>query len=132
MSRFSYPKAGETLSSKQIKLIVTKLREAKTGEILSHHARRWGVEVTFKELKSGLHMGQMQVTKEPERVKHALVLPILVYLLLLRLYERELCATEDFSLWQLKGRFIDDVYQEQQHRSDQRWQEKLDQYRAAA
>ena len=132
MSRFSYPNAGVTLSPKQIKLIVTNLREAKTGDILSHFARRWGVEVTFKELKSGLHMGQMQVTKEPERVRHALVLPILAYLLLLRLYGRELPATEEFSLWQLKRRFITDVYQEQQNRSDQCWQKKLDQYRAAA
>ena len=117
---------------KQIKLIVTNLNEAKTGEILSHFARRWGVEVTFKELKSGLHLGQMQVTKEPERVRHALLLPILAYLLLLRLYGRELSATEDFSLWQLKRRFIADVYEEQQNRSDRRWQQRLDQYRAAA
>ena len=111
---------------------MTNLNEAKSGEILSHHARRWGVEVTFKELTSGLHLGQMPVTKEPERVRNALVLPILAYLLLLRLYGRELSATEDFSLWQLKRRFITDVYQEQQNWSDWRWQKKLDQYRAAA
>ena len=85
------------------------------------------MEVTFKELTSGLHLGQMPVTKEPERVRNALVLPILAYLLLLRLYGRELSATEDFSLWQLKRRFITDVYQEQQKRSDWRWQKKLDQ-----
>jgi Transposase DDE domain len=117
---------------KRIKLIVTNLNEAKTGEILSHFARRWGVEVTFKELKSELHLGQMQVTKEPERVRHALLLPILAYLLLLRLYSREISSTEGFSLWQLKRRFIADVYQEQQNRSDKRWQKRLDQYRAAA
>jgi hypothetical protein len=117
---------------KQIKLIVTNLNEAKTGDLLSHFARRWGLEVTFKELKSGLHLGQMQVTQAPERVRHALLLPILAYLLLLRLYGRELSPTEGFTLWKLKRRFIDDVYQEQQTRSDQRWQKKLDQHRAAA
>ena len=37
---------------------------ASAGAILSIYARRWGVEVTIKELKSGLHLGQMQVTKE--------------------------------------------------------------------
>jgi hypothetical protein len=117
---------------KQIKLIVTNLQQAKTGDILSHLARRWGLEVTFKELKTGLHLGQMQVTKTPERVRHALLLPILAYLLLLRLYGRELSPAEGFTLWQLKRRFIEDVYQEQQNRSDQRWQKKLDQYKAAA
>ena len=117
---------------KQIKLIVTNLNEAKTGDLLSPFARRWGLEVTFKELKSGLHLGQMQVTQAPERVRHALLLPILAYLLLLRLYGRELSPTEGFTLWKLKRRFIDEVYQEHQTRSDQRWQKKLDQHRAAA
>jgi hypothetical protein len=117
---------------KQIKLIVTNLNEAKTGDLLSYHGRRWGVEVTFKELKSGLHGGQMQVTKAPERVRHALLLPVLAYLLLLCLYGRELSPTEGLTLWQLKRRFIGDVYQEHQRRSDQRWQRKLDQSRAAA
>jgi hypothetical protein len=117
---------------KQIKLIVTNLNEAKTGDILSYQARRWGIEVTFKELKSGLHLGQMQVTKAPERVRHALLLPVLAYLLLLRLYGQQLSPTQGCSLWQLKRRFMEDLYQEQQNRSDRRWQTKLDQYRAAA
>ncbi len=43
------------------------------------------VELVFKELKSGLHLGRMQVTKEPERVKRSLALPVIAYLLLLRL-----------------------------------------------
>jgi hypothetical protein len=117
---------------KPIKLIVTNLKEAKTGDILSYQARRWGIELTFKELKSGLHWGQMQVTKRPERVRHALLLPVLAYLLLLRVYGRELSPTEGFTFWQLKRRFLEDLYQEQQNRSDRRWQQKLDQYRAAA
>jgi hypothetical protein len=72
------------------------------------------------------------VTKRPERVRHAVLLPILAYLLLLHLYGRQLSPTEGFTLWQLKLRFIEDVYQEHQNRSDQRWQKKLDQYRTAA
>lgn len=117
---------------KKIKLIVTNLNEAKTGDILSHVARRWGIEVTIKELKSGLHLGQMQVTKKPERVRKALLLPLLAYLLLLRLYGRELSPDEGCSLWRLKRRFIDEVYEEQQRRSDERWQKKLDKYKVAA
>jgi hypothetical protein len=86
----------------RIKLLVTNLHEATTGTILSHYHRRWGVEVTFKELKSGLHLGQMQVTKEPRRVERGLRLPVLAYLLLLRLYGREFAAEHDASIWQLK------------------------------
>jgi Transposase DDE domain len=69
---------------KRIKLIVTNLAEATTGTILSHYHYRWGVEVVFKELKSGLNLGQMQVTKDRLRVERGLLLPILAYLLLLR------------------------------------------------
>jgi hypothetical protein len=118
---------------KRIKLIVTNLAEATTtGTILSHYHRRWGVEVAFKELKSGLHLGQMQVTKEPERVARGLLLPVLAYLLLLRLYGREFSTEQGVSLWQLKRRFTEEVYQEHYDRSEQRWRKKLDQYRAAA
>jgi transposase len=111
---------------------VTNLTEATTGTILSYYHSRWGVEVTFKELKSGLHLGQMQVTKEPDRVERGLLLPILAYLLLLRLYASELTLEKGASIWQLKRRFVEDVYQEHFDRSEQRWRKKLDQYKAAA
>jgi Transposase DDE domain len=117
----------------RIKLIVTNLpEETPTGTILSHYHRRWGVEVAFKELKSGLHLGQMQVTKEPRRVERGLLLPVLAYLLLLRLYGREFSTEQGVSIWQLKRRFTEEVYQEQYDRSEHRWRKKLDQYRAAA
>jgi hypothetical protein len=48
-----------------LKIIVTNLTEASAGAILGIYARRWKVEVTIKELQSALHLGQMQVTKEP-------------------------------------------------------------------
>jgi hypothetical protein len=118
---------------KRIKLIVTNLTAVTTtGTILSHYHRRWGVEVVFKELKSGLHLGQIQVTKEPERVARGLLLPVLAYLLLLRLYGRALSPGHGASIWQLTRRFTEEVYQEQYDRSEHRWRKKLDQYRAAA
>jgi len=43
---------------KGVKIIVTNLTEASAGEVLSIYARRWGVEVTIKELKSGLHLAR--------------------------------------------------------------------------
>jgi hypothetical protein len=117
----------------RIKLIVTNLTEATTtGTLLSHYHRRWGVEVAVKELKSGLHLGQIQVTKESERVVRGLLLPVLAYLLLLRLYGREFSTEQGASLWQLKRRFTEEVYQEHYDRSEHRWRKKLDQYRAAA
>jgi hypothetical protein len=42
------------------------------------------VEVTIKELQSGLHLGQRQVTKEAERVTRSVALSVVASLLLVR------------------------------------------------
>jgi hypothetical protein len=117
---------------RQVKLIVTNLDGASAATLLSAYARRWGVEVTFKELKSGLHLGQMQVTREPGRVVHALLLPVLAYLLLLRLYGRTLDVEQGASLYVLKQRFAQEGVQEHLERSERKWRRKLEQVQAAA
>jgi hypothetical protein len=89
------------------------------------------VECSFKELKSGLHWGQIQVTKEKERVKRAMLLPVMSYLLLPRLYGTELDPDQGFTIFQLERRFCDDVWQEQLDRSDAKRRKKFDEYRAA-
>ena len=114
---------------KKTKIIVTNLDGATAATILTHYARRWGIELTFKELKSGLHLGRMQGTKEKERVARSVALPVLAYLLLLKLYGKE---EPHCSLFKLKQRFAVDVYQEQAARTERRWQAKLDKYRLAA
>jgi len=117
---------------KKIKLIVTNLGTQSASQILGIYSRRWGVEVTIKELKSGLHLGQMQVTKEKERVERAIRLPVMAYLLLLRLYGEELDPEQGITIFQLKQRFCEEAWQEQLDRSEARWRKKLDQLRAAA
>ena len=96
---------------------------------LKHYARRWGIEVTIKELKSGLHLGRMQVTKEKARVARSVALSVLAYLLLVRLYGKE---EAQFSVLKFKQRFVADVFQEQVTRTEARWREKVDKYRLAA
>ena len=115
-----------------VKLIVTNLDSPSATTILSTYARRWSVEVCFKELKSGLHLGAAQVTSEPARVVKALLLPVLAYLLLLRLYGKEVDSRKGYSLNALKQRFVEETFKEQLERSDARWRRKFDQLRAAA
>jgi IS4 transposase len=115
----------------QAKLIVTHLDQVSATTMLSAYARRWGVELTFRELKSGLHGGQMQVTRDPQRVVHALLLPVLAYWLLLRLYARELEPERGATIYALQQRFREEVIQEQVKRTERRWKEKLKQARAA-
>jgi Transposase DDE domain len=116
----------------QVKWIVTNLEPASATTMLSVYARRGGGEVTFKELKSALHLGQMQVTRRPERVIHALLLPVLAYLLLLRLYGRELEPEQGATIYALKQRFSEEVLHEHLERTERKWRRKLEQARAAA
>lgn len=117
---------------KGVKIIGTNLIGASATEILSSYARRWGIELTIKELKRGLHFGPMPVTKDKDRVTRSAALSVLAYLLLLRLYSQEESGKEGWSLSQLKQRFIAEVYQEQGQRSEQRWRQKLDHDRLAS
>ena len=117
---------------KGVKILVTNLTEASAGAILSMYAWRWGVELTIKELKSGLHLGQRQVTKEAERVRRSVALSVLAYLLLVRLYGRDEALTQAWSLFKLKERFIGEVAQDAVRRTELKWQRKWKQFKEVA
>ena len=90
------------------------------------------MEVSIRELKSGLHLGRMQVTGEAGRVRRSVALSVLAYLLVVRLYGKEAPSAGEFSLFRLKQRFIAEVFQEHISRTEKRWQAKIDKYRLAA
>jgi hypothetical protein len=58
-------------SPKQTKLLVTNLPMATARIGVAIYLRRWPVEICFKELKSGLDLGQAQVTKDAARVERS-------------------------------------------------------------
>ena len=117
---------------KGVKIIVTTLTAASAGAILSIYARRWGVELTIKALKSGLHLGQMQVTKEAGRVGRSVALSVLAYLVLVRLYGRDAALSQEGSLFKLKERFIGEVAQDAVQRTELKWQRKWKQFKDVA
>lgn len=117
---------------KGVKILVTNLTKASAGAICSIYARRWGIELTIKELKSGLHLGQMQVTTEAERVARSVALPVVAYLLLVRLYGHDTLLTQEWSLFKLKERFIEDIVQAHVTHTELKWQRKLKQLKRAA
>jgi Transposase DDE domain len=117
---------------KGVKILVTNLTEASVGAILSIYAWRWGVEVTIKELKSGLHLGQMQVTAERERVERSVMLAVLAYLLLVRLYGHDEALSKDWSLFKFKEHFIGEVAQDAVACTERKWQRKFKQFKKGA
>ena len=91
-----------------------------------------GVELTIEELKSGLHLGRMQVTNDQDRVTRSVALSGLADLLLVRLYGSDEAVMQDWSLFTLKERFIGEVAQDAGQRSERKWQHKLKQFKDVA
>ena len=117
---------------KGVKILVTNLTKASAGAVCSIYAWRWGIEVTIKELKSGLPLGQMQVTKQAERVERSVALSVVAYLLLIRLYARDKALAKAWSLFKLKEHFIGEVAQEAVMRTERKWHHKLQQFKRIA
>jgi DDE family transposase len=125
-------KKRPNMGPQQVKMLVTHLTEAPAGTMLSIDARRWGVERTIKELKSGLHLGRMQVTNDQDRVTRSVALSGLADLLLVRLYGSDEAVMQDWSLFTLKERFIGEVAQDAGQRTERKWQHKLKQFKDVA
>jgi hypothetical protein len=90
------------------------------------------MEVTIKELKGGLHLGQMQVTRDADRVARSVALSVCAYLLLIHLYGRDEALGQPWSLFRLQQRFQADLMQQEIDQTERKWQRKLKQYEDAA
>ena len=89
--------------------------EART--IVALFQRRWYVELLIWEMKSGLGMGQHQVTKSVERVERSIAISVLAYLMLIKLQAQDIPQEGAWSLFQLKQDFAWKAAQEQVERS---------------
>jgi hypothetical protein len=116
----------------QGRLFVTNLQDVKASTVLGLYAWRWGVEVTIKERKGGLHLGQMQVTRDADRVARSVALSVCAYLLLVRLYGRDEELGQPWSLFRLKQRFQADLMRQEIDRTERKWKRKLRQFEKAA
>jgi hypothetical protein len=74
----------------------------------------------------------MQVTRDKDRVKRSVALPVCAYLLLVRLYGQDESHSRPWSLFRLKQRFRVDMANAQCDRIETRWQRKLLQLKEAA
>jgi hypothetical protein len=90
------------------------------------------MELTIKELKSGLPLGQRPVTNDKARVTRSVALSVLAYLLLVRLYGSDEAVMQDWSLCQLKERFSGEGAQDAVRRTERKWQHKLNQFKTVA
>lgn len=106
-------KKGPNSSPKNTKVLVTNLPELSARQVLMIYKRRWPIEIMFRELKSGLGLGQHQVTKASDRVEKSVGVSIIAYLILLRARHHEIKPGESWSLFQLKNSFTWEAYHQQ-------------------
>ena len=100
--------------------------------MLSLYAWRWGVEVTIKERKSGVHLDHMQVTRDADRVARSVALSACASVLLAHLPGREETSGQPWSLFRLTQRFRADLMREHIDRTERKWKRKIKQYEDAA
>jgi hypothetical protein len=98
-------KKGRNVGPKKTKILVTNLVELTARQVLSVYQRRWPIEILFRELKSGLGLGEHQVTKDLDRIEKSIGIAIIAYLVLIRARKKDICAGRSWSIFQLKSNF---------------------------
>jgi len=106
-------KKGRNVGPKNTKLLVTNLLELTGRQVIDIYQRRWAIEILFKELKSGLGLGEHQVTKKLPRIEKSLGIALIAYLFLLRARKDDIKPGKPWSIFQLKTNFTIDMIQKQ-------------------
>jgi len=96
-------KKGRNAGPKNTKIIVTNLPKATGRQVISIYQRRWSVEVIFKELKSGLGLGEHQVTGDRNRVEKSVGIAVMAYLFLLITRKNDIRPGKPWSIFQLQN-----------------------------
>jgi hypothetical protein len=95
-------KKGRNLGPKQTKILVTNLDELTPSQVVSVYQKRWAVELLHRELKSGLGLGEHQVSGDRNRSEKSLGIAVLAYLFVLRVCHHEIVPGKPWSIFQLQ------------------------------
>lgn len=98
-------KKGRNDGPKKVKILVTNLPELTLRQVVSTYQRRWSIEILFKELKSGLGLGEHQVTREEGRIEKSIGISVLAYLFLIRCCKEDIHPGQSWSIFKLQNSF---------------------------
>jgi hypothetical protein len=98
-------KKGRNLGPKKTKILVTNLPELTPRQVVSIYQKRWAIELVNWELKSGLGLGQHQVSGDEKRSTNSVGIAVLAYLFLLRVGHHEITPGQSWSIFQLQHGF---------------------------
>ena len=95
-------KRGRNLGPKQTKILVTNLPELTPSQVVGIYQKRWSVELLHWELKSGLGLGEHQVSGDKDRSEKSMGIAVLAYLFVLRVCHHEIVPGKPWSIFQLQ------------------------------
>ena len=95
-------KRGRNLGPKQTKILVTNLAELTSSQVVCIYQKRWAIEILNWELKSGLGLGEHQVSGDTNRSEKSVGIAVLAYLFVLRVCHHEIIPGKPWSIFQLQ------------------------------
>jgi hypothetical protein len=98
-------KKGRNVGPKHTKILVTNLPELTPRQGVSIYQKRWAIELVNWELKSGLGLGQHQVSGDEKRSTNSVGIAVLAYLFLLRACHHEITPGQSWRIFQLQHAF---------------------------
>jgi hypothetical protein len=95
-------KKGRNVSPQQPKILVTNLAELTPSQVVCIYQKRWAIELMHWELKSGLGLGEHQVSGDTNRSEKSIGIAVLAYLLVMRVCQHKIVPGKPWSLFQLQ------------------------------
>ena len=95
-------KKGRNVSPHNTKLLVTNLAELTPSQVVCIYQKRWAIELMNWELKSGLGLGEHQVSGDNNRSEKSVGIAVLAYLLVMRMCHHEIVPGKPWSIFQLQ------------------------------
>ena len=84
------------------KILVTNLAELTASQVVCIYQKRWAIELLNWELKSGLGLGEHQVSGDKNRSEKSVGIAVLAYLFVLRVCHHEIIPGKPWSIFQLE------------------------------
>jgi hypothetical protein len=95
-------KKGRNLGPQHTTILVTNLAELTPSQVVCIYQKRWAIELMNWELKSGLGLGEHQVSGDKNRSEHSVGIAVLGYLLVMRVCHHEIVPGKPWSIFQLQ------------------------------
>jgi hypothetical protein len=95
-------KKGRNMGPHNTQLLVTHLVELTPSQVVCIYQKRWAIELLNWELKSGLGLGEHQVSGDTNRSEKSVGIAVLAYLFVLRACHHAIVPGKPWSIFQLQ------------------------------